>query len=63
MDRGCNEFAVIKAAISKLALPQVTEFKVAIFKDAVFKGKSLKLCRIEDAVGEDHLPVGAQENA
>jgi hypothetical protein len=63
LNRGCNVFAVIKATVLKFALPQVTEFKIAILKDAVFERNTLKFCGIEGAVGEDHLPVGAQENA
>lgn len=55
--------AVMKAAIFEFAIAQVREAEIAIFKDAILKGNSLKFRSIENAVGEDHLPVGAPESA
>ncbi len=41
----------------------MAKFESAIFKDTVFKHNPLKIAGIEDAIGEDHLPIGAQKNA
>ncbi len=39
------------------------KLEIAVFKNAIFECNPLKIATVEDAIGEDHLPVGAQEDA
>jgi hypothetical protein len=50
---------MIKIAVQKFTVPNVSKFKIAIFKDTVNKHNALKFRSVKEALGENDLLVMA----